>query len=415
MIPINIAYSEPTEDVLQSIINRTFPLSKRAYLQYNSSETKRDTISLSDTKIGITGIGFENENINIEETLSVDELNLLGDDVEINEAFSFLLKPSLLEDHVSVNESMWGVEHDTQSIQTAADMNTGTYYRTLLQYWQGSPYIGINPAINDTGSLLGASARNDGGRVHCGTMMNWQNVQDFDTDYAYAVFDNANVGTKRCDWITTWAYNAGIPSDAQVIGWKVGVRSSMNYNGARNLIVRVRRGSDSAYVDHTLTIPAGYSGDFVTAYINNNFNDNMAGIDYWSMNGLNITASDVNGNIAVSAYAEAPSPNPYTIKFEYFYLEVFYLWNSGLYTTKVFSKPSNGTWTSVAIGSWGNASTAIYDANTNALIEGGLVGSTTYDISWITNQNIYLQTWFSSAGAGGISSYWLYTDKNITI
>jgi hypothetical protein len=97
MIPINIAYSEPTEDVLQSIINRTFPLSKRAYLQYNLSESMVDTTSVSDTIIGITGIGFENENINITENFKLTSTFPIGDDnISINENINVTINGSFM-------------------------------------------------------------------------------------------------------------------------------------------------------------------------------------------------------------------------------------------------------------------------------------------------------------------------------
>ena len=415
-IPTNIAFSEPNEDVLQTIIDRSFSLGKKAFLQYTLSETMTESLEATDGLIGITGIGFKNENVGVTEKISVDNINLAKESVGINEALSFNIHEPLVRDTVSISESMWGVEEDHQNILTAADLNAGQYYRSLLAYYNGAPWVGIDRSMQDSQGILGVYTKNDGGRSHCGTLMYFQNVVNWDTtSYCYATFDNSTSTSKRTDWLTVWGFNAGIPSDALVTGWKVGVSSASDYTGsARNIMIRVRRYNDNAYVDHLVNYPAHASNTFHTVYINGAGGQEQ-GSNFWSMNGLTLDAYSVNGNMGISIYTnDVPPPNPYTVKFAYIYLQVFFIWNSALYTTRVFSKPSDGTWHTAYIGTWGDANTTIYDANTNAYIAGGVpVG--TYDIGWITNQNIYLQTWMSYNGGGGLSNYQLTTKRNITI
>ena len=104
-------------------------------------------------------------------------------------------------------------------------------------------------------------------------------------------------------------FDANIPPDATVIGWKVGIKNSMDFDGSRMIVIRVRRGQDDAYVDHTITVTAANS-EWVYAYINGPTPNQS------SMNGLNLNADDANGSVTVSTYAIAPPTNGYTIKFE---------------------------------------------------------------------------------------------------
>lgn len=91
-IPANIAFSEPTEDVLQTIIDKSFSVAKKAYLQYTLIKSIEDSISVTDTVKGITGIGLEGEYVNISETQSLSGIVNMGiDSVSFNESTSISL------------------------------------------------------------------------------------------------------------------------------------------------------------------------------------------------------------------------------------------------------------------------------------------------------------------------------------
>jgi len=398
-IPSNIAFSEPTEDVLQTIIDRSFSLGKKAFLQYTLSETMSESIGTVDELIGITGMGFKDEGVTPNELLTVDALNLLGESVGVNEGFSFNIHEPLLEDTVSISESMKIYEDILQSVSDEAGFNLGSYYRTAPAYWNGIPYVGVNATPQDSQGILGVYTRNDGGRSHCGTLMYFQNVVNWDTNsYCYAQFDNSTSTTKRTDWLTVWGFNAGIPSDAHVIGWKVGVATASDYQSSgRQVIVRVRRYSDNAYVDHSLTVPASSKFGWHTVYINGAGGQEQ-GSNLWEMNGLTLGANDVNGNMGISFYTNnVPQPNPYTVRFAYVYLQVFYQWGSGLYTTKVFSKPNNAHWNGIYINayepSYGMTNTALY--GDSGAVRENLRPYTWYDISDVTSNNLVFQMWLA--------------------
>jgi len=411
-IPKNLTF--PTEDVIQSVVNRTFPLSKKAYLSYVLKENiGEDDIFISDENSGIeieldlnetvisdsnsmivTGAGYEPEepivsdgsfltvtgahdspdNIEVNDSKFISnitlnkDINIINDshaltvtgakyepeDVEIND--KSVLGGSLIDvngEVLTVSDSTGGIQHDLFPIDNESDFDLGTYVATSYDADVNGVILDGNPTHTPQ-QYAGNGVAISYPRSNCGAWVHpdYLGGED-DTGYASATF----TGNGYTDWLKAYEFGLNVPSDAIIDGLQIRIRWRVNTGTMHRFQFRMYTPSRYTLLTDDQTTYSSWGTSVFGSYSDV--------IDY-----SGVTPDDVNNlSVRMIFWGDA---SPHMAMVSYVTAQVWYHNNSGTYTSKALSKPNGSTWnkfTAPLPELWDGCDYDILDGSTNTLLK----------------------------------------------